>query len=118
MINLRWPGLELSAADLRAVYRNNRITSQKLHPQISLPHYKTLELQSEAILQLQQKISDFRIKGYDVVQYDQCVFSANRYDMHHWAPSGMPLVTRSKWSGSPCVVVCGYISEEYGKVHF
>ena len=37
--------------------------------------------------------------------------------MHHWAPVGRPLITRSKWSGSPCVVVCGYISEERGLVH-
>ena len=38
--------------------------------------------------------------------------------MHHWAPVGEALITHSKWSSEPVVVVCGFISATSGKVHF
>jgi hypothetical protein len=75
-------------------------------------------VQIEELIDVKQAYANAKAEGFEIFQYDQCVFSANRYDPFHWAPSGQPLTTHNKWSTAPLVVVCGFISVETGKGYF
>ena len=103
---------------MRKLYRQHKVTKQMLVAQIAPIRYRSNELQLEQLAAVKQAYIDAKQEGFEVLQYDQCLFSASRYDLIQWAPSGQPLCTHNKWSREPVVVVCGFISEETGKHYF
>ena len=54
----------------------------------------------------------FVADGHHIIQYDACLFSANSYHKHQWAPVSKPLLTKQKYVTSKVVVVYGFISVE------
>jgi transposase len=109
-INQRF-GSRLNTDDLRKIYKNYGVSKQKLVAQLQPPMYKPAGIQQAELEVVKARYQQAMDDGFEVLQYDQCLFSANRYEQHHWAPVGKPLITKSKWVSQPVVVVCGFISE-------
>ena len=107
---------KLTRHNIKDIYKRNRVTLQQVQQRPAPPKPKPEQQQREDIAALQMEVSGLRSRGYEVVQYDQCVFSVNQYHKRQWAPSGSPLQVQGKWAPSQLVVVCGFISAESGNV--
>ena len=111
-------GSRLTPYGLRKIWRLNGITQQKVQFELLPGRFRTVELQTRELAAVKGAYDRAEKDGYEVIQYDQSLFSANRFDRSQWAPKGRPLVTQSRWSSEPVVVVCGFISTQTGKVLF
>ena len=111
-------GCNLSRYQIRNLYRLQGVTKQRVQPDIAPRKYKPDAEQLEGLNAVRGAVQQARDDGFEILQYDQCVFSANKYKTHQWAPIREPLTTLSKWGSAPVVVVCGFISEDSGKVFF
>ena len=111
-------GCTLSRHQLRRIYSLQGVTKQRVQPAIAPRKYRPDLVQIEQLQDVANEVQRARADGFEILQYDQCVFSANKYNTHQWAPVREPLTTLSKWGSAPVVVVCGFISEQSGKVYF
>ena len=104
--------------DLRNLYKKNRITKQRMVSRLGGKKLKHPTFQEDLIIKLRERLSQLKDDGYDILQSDECLFSADSYVSSHWAPSGNPMRKTTRFTGYPKVVVCGVISPVTGKVHF
>ena len=86
--------------------------------ELTSPKYRSAEVQEISLAKVKAAYQAARDDGFEVLQWDQCLFSPQRYEKAQWAPRGRPLLTQNRWAKSPVVVVNGFISERSGKVRF
>ena len=83
---------------------------------VRLQHPTTQELK---ILQLQRRLAALDAAGYEVLQCDEGLFSADSFNLSkHWSRKRRPLLKTSRFTGLPKIVVCGVISPLTGNVYY
>jgi hypothetical protein len=112
--NLRFRS-NLKPNDLRKLYRIHRITRQRLVSQLKPTRNCPVDEQIAKLKDINETFRYHLGMGREVFVYDESVFVPKNCKMEHWAPSGDPLMTKSKYANGKCVVVCGFISVESGK---
>ena len=79
-----------------------------------LPTYQVWQARIQA---LQQRMTALAAENYEILHADESLFNIDHYVGSHWAPSGHPVQTESRYSFLPRVVICLVISAERGKVY-
>ena len=76
-----------------------------------------IKLASLDLLTIYKRMVD---RGYELVNVDECCFTARGYSKLEWAPKGMNLILPQKATQNyrQCVACVGAISAERGKIHF
>ena len=59
-----------------------------------------------------------KLKDYEVIQVDECLFNFDHFKGRHWAPSGQPFKQQKRFLNQPKIVVMGGISCENGNVYY
>ena len=90
--------LNLLPSELRTWYAKNKITCQELVHQVRPKGVKPYEVEQAELADVKAKYLELKEAGYELVQMDECLFNTNTYQQKHWAPSGDPLTTATKWT--------------------
>jgi hypothetical protein len=115
--NAYW-NLGISLRLFRRLYREMRITKQMMTSRLGGKKLQSQEMQMDKIRELQNRMQSLHDAGYELLQSDESLFSADGYNGSHWAPIGQPLRKDSRWASAKPVVVYGVISPLRGVVHW
>ena len=111
-------GLSVSIPRFRRIYKEERITQQKMTSRLGGLKLPSQAKQIEGIQNLQERVQELQSAGYLLLQSDEALFSVDAYVQKHWSQIGHPICKGSRWSTHKPIVVYGVISAELGVVHW
>ena len=75
-------------------------------------------LQDQKIKELQYQLQQLDSDGYEILQADESLYSADSYAQLHWSAARQPIMKTARFTNYPKIVVCGVISPVRGNVYY
>jgi hypothetical protein len=82
------------------------------------PKLKSRMDQMLLIEKLQRSVDTLKLREYEIIQVDECLFNSDHFKGKHWAPKAQPFKVIKRFLNQPKIVVMGSISVEKGNVFY
>ena len=86
---------------LRQIYKGRGVSRQMIVTRLGKKKLQPVDEQAAHIRKIQGELQGYHDSGLEIVQVDECIFTANRVNDKVWAPTGKPWVKNTKWAGVP-----------------